>query len=702
MRTGLLLEIGTEELPVSSISAASSSLENSIREVLTKGRMEFGKISVYATPRRVVLHIEDIAQKQKDESKTLYGPNKDAAYDEKGVPTKALLGFLKSNGAKPEDVKLKATERGEKVYIEKLIKGLPTKTVLPNFIPEAIKGIPFQKRMRWDGSGTSFSRPIRWILCLLDGGVIKLEFAGVASGKRTYGLRHGKKPFASIKSPAEYFKFHKKEGIILNALERRKHIEDALKKLACKISPRLSAGQGEPAWDEALLDEVAGLVEAPNVFLCSFEDTRLHLPEDVLLASMAKYQRVFAFKSKHGKILPNFAGVINIKGDTNLIRKNYEWVLNARLKDAAFFFKEDSKKPLKDRLDDLSGVLYFKDLGSVLDKSHRLSTLCDFLAEKLSLGESSVKAASEAGRFSKCDLTTDMVREFPSLQGVMGKYYGELSGLPVDVTEALGEHYLPRFTTDALPKTKIGCVLSLCDKLDLLVGAFGVGEIPTGSFDPYALRRAAFGFARIASEKGLSFSVSELVSMSLSLYKRPFKIKEDVLRSYIMKFFEERLKAIFVEKGFSSDIIDAVLLAGFDNFSDAALRLEALSKVRKSDAFINAAKIVERTSNILKGAKREEIKSAVDEKLFQEPLEGSLWHASLKTKAAVDDALSKKDYAAATVEYQAGLFDLVHEFFDKVLVNTEDAHVRSNRLSLMKAVNSLYADRIANLAVVKI
>lgn len=701
MRTGLLLEIGTEELPVSSISAASLSLENSIREVLTKGRVEFGKISVYATPRRIVLHIEDIAQKQKDESKTLYGPNKDAAYDEKGVPTKALLGFLKSNDAKPEDVKLKATERGEKVYIEKLIKGLPTKTVLPIFIPEAIKGILFQKRMRWDGSGTSFSRPIRWILCLFDGGVIKFEFAGVRSGNRTYGLRHGKKPFASIKNPAEYFRFHKKEGIILNALERRKHIEDTLKKLAHKLSPA-AGGQGAPAWDEALLDEVSGLVEAPNIFLCSFEDTRLHLPEDVLLASMAKYQRVFAFKSKDGKILPKFAGVVNIKGDTNLIRKNYEWVLNARLKDAAFFFKEDSKKPIKERLDDLSGVLYFKDLGSVLDKSHRLSTLCEFLAEKLNLDASSVKAAAESGRLSKCDLTTDMVREFPSLQGVMGKYYGEISGLSIDVTEAIGEHYLPRFTTDALPKTKIGCVVSLCDKLDLLVGAFGVGEIPTGSFDPYALRRAAYGFARIASEKGLSFSVSELISMSLGLYKRPFKIKEDVLRSYIMKFFEERLKAIFVEKGLPSDIIDAVLSSGFDDFSDVALRLEALSKVRKSGAFINAAKILERTSNILKGAKGEEIKAAVDEKLFKEPLEGSLWHASLKTKAAVDDALSKKDYAAATIEYQAGLFDLVHEFFDKVLVNAEDAQVRSNRLSLMKAINSIYADKVANLAVVKI
>ena len=695
----LVFEIGAEELPATNLAGIFESDENPLLEKWKKAfldnRIAFGEARVWATPRRLVFYLTSVVSLQEKRDQLTRLLSKQEAYDASGNPTEKFLTILKHRNAKPEDATIADSNGKEFVFLRKAEPVRKTSVVLPELLEAFVKSLSFPKNMKWDDSGVYFPRPIRQTLCFFGHETVKFKIGRTRSSDKVWIFSRGKRTAFTVSDASSYFRVLKKQGVILEQEERKKTIQGILERMAKAQHAKLYD-------DPFLMSEVNFLVENPQGLAAPFDEEFLKLPLEVLTVSMARKQRIFGLVDKDGCVQPRFLAILDgapSEKDKKEISKNFENILHAKLQDSLFFYKEDMKLPLEKRRDELKNLIFLKGAGSMLEKSERLMKLSRFLAEKIGMPDTEKEMLMRSAKLCKADLLTQMVGEFPELQGVMGKYYAKENGESPDVTLAIGEQYLPRTISDPLPQTKIGTILSLLDKVDLIVACFLLRLEPTSSLDPYGLRRSGNAVVRMLINKKIKFDFSELIRFNASLFSIPGVVIENKLCGQT-GFFWDRFRAI-LSLDIGGDIIDAVAGSKCDNFVDAYDRADRLRKIKREDYFEKAHKIVERTHNILKGNK-EVLPAKPDKALFTEELERSLHEKFERHAGEIHDAINADDFARATSLYAEAFFDTLNQFFEKVFINAEDLNVRKNRLSLLKAVNELYTNDIADLSRVAI
>jgi len=688
MGKNFLLEIGCEELPSSYILPALDDLERLITDQLKGAELSWNKVEKFATPRRLTLIIEDLSEHQPEKVVLVRGPAEQAAFDSNGDPTDAALGFARAQGVELKDIAIRDTEKGRYLFVEKKIAGRSTFEILQEIVPEAIRKIRFPKRMRWGRTKASFARPVRWIVALFGNEVVPVQFAGIKADRKTRGHRFLAKEPVIIEEASrdEYESKLESAFVIPDFSKRRKRIAEEISAILEKYGGQLGADE------EMLLNKVANLVEYPHCIEGAFPQRFLRLPEELVVACMEEHQHFFPVRDEAGHLLAHFITVRNGVGEgDDIVRTGNERVLVARLEDAEFFWTEDRKRSLEGYVEDLAGVIFQERLGSYLEKTHRLRELVTLLAESLGLGERVKKAGRRAAYLAKADLVTQVVTEFPVLQGVMGGIYAREDGEEEEIWRGLPEQYLPlqRGEKLVMPETEVGALLSVADKIDTIAGCFGIGLVPSGSQDPYALRRQAIGIIRILLDRGWDIDLGKIFEEAAVLYAdRIDKACEDVLEE-ARKFFAERLRAMMLEEGFAHDLIEVILETGVFNPVDAYRRLRALDMLKKEDlpAFVRTAVVAERTTNILKGA--DSVPQKVDTNLFQMEEEEWLWEIYLDRAKDIVEKLERKEYISALRQYGEIFFEPVHIFFDRVLVNVDDEKLRMNRLALNKAIRDI-------------
>ncbi len=673
----LLLEIGTEEIPSGFIPGALEEMQALLSKEFQTHRIAYKEIKALGTPRRLVLSATGVSPLQEGRSVETLGPARRIAYDEQGNPTKAALGFARGQGIPVEELQVVKTEKGEYVCARKEEKGSETFQLLPSILPRLIASIPFPKSMRWMDLENTFARPIHWILALFDGKVIPFQIGNVSSGNISQGHRFMSPGSFQVKDLADYLRRLKNSFVIVNPEERKEFILAEVTKAAGEIS-------GSILPDADLLQTVAHLVEYPVALRGSFAREFLSLPREVLISAMREHQRYFSTIGANGALLPFFVTVSNTKPrDPNVVIRGNERVLQARLSDAEFFFVEDQKVPLMQRLEGLKKVVYHSKLGTSYEKVMRIASLADLLASRIdpSLDETAKRAAL----LCKGDLITGMVGEFPSLQGVMGGVYARLSGEKEEVALAISEHYLPIGAGGPLPTSKAGAILSIADKLDTVVGCFGVGLIPTGTADPYALRRQTLGIINIILDKRYSLSLGDLVENSLNFLAGKIERPIPEIKADVLDFFRGRMQNLLTARGLSPDEVEAAMAAGFDDLVDLEERTQALHELKKEPDFELLAVACKRVVNIAKSHQP----GTVNPELFENPVEGRLFEAYKKILQAAGERIIQKDYRSALKELS--LFrQPVDEFFDGVMVMAEDDRVKANRLSLLAYIAQLF------------
>lgn len=724
MSKDLLFEIGTEELPARVVPRALAALEGFLRKNLETRRLGFSSIRTLGTPRRLTLIVEGLVDRQPDSRVELKGPQKKAAYDAEGRPTAALLGFARSQGLDLADIRLVQTDRGEYATATKEIKGEQTAKILPEALLETISQEFMPKSMRWGSYDIAFSRPIHWIVAVYGTSKVPFSYGHIESSDVTYGHRFlsekagGRPAPIRVGSVGSYLKGLEAAFVIPDPERRKKAIREGVE-LAAK-----EAG-GEVLPDEGLLEEVAYLVEYPVVLRGSFEDEFLSLPRDIVVNAMREHQRYFSVVDKKGGLLPCFITVANTRAvDMDVVRKGNERVLRARLNDAKFYFEQDIRKKLIDRVDALKGVVFQARLGTSYEKVERFTALAlsigaqvgfsrpleagerpaDFATdsfnparfdpESVDPGLYSKYILGRAALLAKADLTSGVVGEFPSLQGTMGSVYAKRSGEVDEVSVAISEHYLPTASGGALPASVAGAIVSLADKLDTICGCFSVGLVPSGAADPYALRRQALGIIAITLDKGFRPGVDRLVDESLGLLASKATRAVSEAKADVLDFFRERLRNQLLSQGLSHDAIDAVLSTDWHDMFDAVSRVRALEAFKANPDCNRLVVAFKRVSNILKGV--EPGSGGPDAALFSEPEEKGLYEALSRIAPRMKGLTEKGEYAPA-FETLASIKDTVDAFFDKVMVMAEDPKVRENRLCLLNAVRDLYF-RIADLS----
>ena len=679
----LLLEIGTEEIPAGFVPQALRDLEALAKKELEANRIDFSGIKTLGTPRRLVLVIDSVAEKQRDEETKKIGPSKQAAFDANGNPTKAAIGFAKSQSVPVESLTLIQTEKGEYICAIKKEQGKPTSEILSSLLPRWILSIPFQKSMKWADVPIRFVRPIHWILALFGGEIIPFEVGNIRSGNVTYGHRFMHSGPIPVKDLQSYLQKTKEAFVIVDPVERKKKIEDEMIREGAGVSGRVLK-------DEDLLNEVNFLVEYPVALCGTFDNRFLSLPREILIHSMKEHQRYFPLVEDHGILLPHFVCISNINPrNREVVVKGNEKVLKARLSDAAFFFEDDLKIPLEKRVEQLKKVVFQTKLGTSYEKVMRFKQLAIWVAERIDLKLR--EAVERASLLCKADLVTGMVGEFPKLQGIVGREYARLFGEKPEVSEAIYEHYLPGFAGDRLPSGPIGDIVSIADKMDTIVGCFGVGLVPTGTADPFGLRRQALGIIRIILEKRYSISLSGLIEESEKQLKGKIERPLDAVKEGVLDFFRVRYQNFLLDKEYPFDVTDAVLSISFDELLDVQGRIDALKKARDLKDFESIVIAFKRAMNILKGSppKRE-----IDPSLFAEAAERNLYQSFLKAKERIDLHLNKRDYHSALLE-MTQMKKPIDEFFDGVMVMVEDELIRNNRLALLDGIGKLFL-RIAD------
>jgi glycyl-tRNA synthetase beta chain len=552
----LLLEIGTEEIPAGFIPQALIDFENLVKKELEADRIDFNGMKTFGTPRRLVLLIESISEGQKDVEVMKVGPSKQTAFDSKGNPTKAAIGFAKSQLVSVESLMVIQTEKGEYICALRKEAGRPAVELLSFILPKLILSIPFQKSMRWADVPIRFARPIHWILAILGGEVIPFEVGNVRSGDVTYGHRFMHPDPIRVKDFHFYLQKMREAFVIVDPVERKKRIEEEMVREGTKVSGRILR-------DEELLNEVNFLVEFPVALCGNFDRAFLSLPREIVIHSMKEHQRYFPVEDEHGILLPHFVCISNTNSkDQKVVVRGNERVLKARLSDAAFFFQDDLKISLENRLEQLKKVIFQAKLGTSYDKVMRFKKLALFLGERV---DPKLRETIErASLLCKGDLVTGMVGEFPKLQGIVGREYARLSGEKSEVYEAIYEHYLPAFAGDRLPSHSVGDIVSIADKMDTIVGCFGVGLVPTGTTDPFGLRRQALGIIRIILEKEYPLSLSELIGKSGRLLKEKMERPFSEVKNEVLDFFRIRYQNFLMDKGYPFDVIEAVVSTSFD------------------------------------------------------------------------------------------------------------------------------------------
>ncbi len=664
----LLLEIGVEELPASFLDRALEAIPSIATELLGAARLAHGDVRPLGTPRRLALIVSGVAAQQADLSQEVVGPPKRVAMGDDGNLTKAGEGFAKKQGIAPEDLRVVTTDKGEYMAFTRAEKGRPADEVLPEILAELIKRIPFKKSMRWGAGEIAFGRPIHWLLCLHGDRVVPVSFAGVTAGDETRGHRFLAPDEFAIAKVGDYVGALREAHVYVDPAELRTRMTEALAAEAEKLG-------GTLVEDDFLVDECAGMVEEPFVVPGSFDPSFLALPEGVVISVMRDHQRYFAVRGADGKLMPRYLNVVNTANDPETIAHGNDRVLRARLADAQFFVDEDKKTSLAEKAPKLDSVVWQAKLGSVGDKARRLEALAPFIAP-----DPLAKLTLEAARLCKVDLVTLMVGEFPELQGEMGSFYvggGELG-------TAIREHYLPRGASDDVPQTEAGAALAVADRLDTLVGCFGIGLVPSGSADPFALRRAALGVVRIALEgPDLVLGLRSLVERAYESYPEGTLKPRDEVASSLHEFFRARLKAHFSD-GHPTDLVEACLGA-WDGQSvpDLRRRIEAVATFRLLPAFESLAVAFKRAHNIAKDAPPGD----VDASILAEEAEKELHAAFATLRPKIQADIDKGEYVDALDAVARDLRAPIDRFFEEVFVMVDDERVRDNRLRLLGGID---------------
>jgi glycyl-tRNA synthetase beta chain len=682
-----LFEIGCEELPAGMIAKASSELKAILDKYFsTNGLLDLsGTIETFGGPRRLAAIARRVRLRQEDAVREVTGPPKSIAYDNVGEPTRAAMSFAEKQGIPVSKLAIVNTPKGEYISATQVIEGRPASKILAEVLPEAIQEISWPRSMYWTGAhGPRFIRPIRWIVALLNGRVVPFSFAGVQAGNRTDGHRFLGKRNIVLSGPSDYEAKLKKNLVICRPEDRRKKIESEVRSLA--IRKNLRAHE-----DQALLELVTYLNEYPTVISGNFDPVFLALPDEILITVMRDHQKYFALESRDGELAPNFLAVINLNKDSKgLVRAGHERVLRARFADAQFFWETDQKCRLADYLPKLAHVTYERRLGSYHDKVERMRAIARWLAEQWfssGITGGDVAGSDRAAELAKCDLVTEMVKEFTELQGIVGGLYARAQGESDQIAWAVYDHYKPVGLDDPIPRNLIGCAVALADKLDSLVACFAVGAAPTGSSDPFALRRAALGIVKIILERKLSLSISATISAaSKALREHAPRINaSEAVEKQVLDFLLERAKFILRERGgYSYDEINAAFAAGSDDLVDAAERVEALKAIRNTRNFAPLAASFKRIRNILEksAVAGDKNQLTVTPVLLRDPAEQQLNLVAHKIGDEVSRLKKAKKYRQA-LEKISELRPAVDFFFDKVLVMAEEADVRRNRLALL-------------------
>ena len=687
MKVDLLYEIGTEEIPAGYLPPAIRQLEEAMRAALVEARLDVDSIETHATPRRITLVGRGLPERQEDRSEEVTGPPWKAAFAEDGTPTKAAEGFARGRGLAVADLKQVETERGPYVGATVQIEGRPTADLLAEILPQITARLSFPKTMRWGPAGFRFARPIRWLLALLGETVIPFEIEGVLTGSVTHGHRIlAPGPF-EVKSLADYEPALEKGKVMLRAEDRAARIETLLHEAA-------AAENGRLVEDPALVREVAYLVETPSVFAGSFDDEFLELPSLVIITAMRDHQRYFAVEGEDGELRPRFLCVSNSAPDcVDQVMDGNQRVLRARLDDARFYWTEDLRTTLEEKRESLAGVVWLEGFGSLKDKAERIAALGEHLAAADS-GDVR-ETVARAALLSKSDLVTEMIKdgkEFTALQGVIGREYALRNGEPADVALALEEQYRPRFAGDDLPRSAAGAYLAIADRLDTLAGVWGAGLKPTGSKDPFALRRGALGVVRILLDREIDRPVEELLAQAAEGYGDRLADREAVVKE-TSEFVRDRLSGHLVdEEGLETDVVAAVVPATGAHPIDALARARALAELRdaKREDLEALAAGYKRARNILK---KDSADGSPEAGALTEDAERKLYEAFAAVDENVAAAQKERRYGDAFADL-ATLRGPIDDFFDHVLVLAEDDEVRRNRLRLLGRI----VDRIRGLA----
>lgn len=677
-RLNLLIEIGTEELPPKSLKTLSEAFTGGICRRLDQAGIAYESASSYATPRRLAVLLQSVSDQQATQQIEKRGPALKAAYDADGKPTRALEGFARSCGATVEQMETLDTDKGAWVVFRKEESGKQTIQLIPGYVDASLSELPIPKRMRWGSRRVEFVRPVHWIVMMADQDIIPAEILGLPSGNVTFGHRFHHPEAIQLNDALEYPVKLQTQGFVVPAFEeRRESIRQQIEE-AAKSQGLVSV------IDEDLLDEVTALNEYPNVLLGRFEERFLSVPQEALISTMKENQKYFHLVNESGQIQPFFITISNIKSqDPQKVIEGNERVVRPRLSDAAFFFETDKKKPLYERLDALKPVVFQQQLGSLFDRALRISQLSGHIAKAL---DQDFQKAERAGLLAKADLTTAMVLEFPEMQGIAGRYYAALDKEDPDVAQAIEEHYLPRFAGDSLPTNQTGTVVALAEKLDTLTGIFGIGQPPSGTKDPFALRRAALSVLRLLIENGIDADLKELIKHSISCFQCELPCQkglEDQVSAYII----ERLRSWYEEQNIPAEVFLCVNALGVSNpvrFNEQVKAVRTFLTLDAAEALISANK---RVANLLE--KSEVSQTDIRPDLFQEAEEKSLFGKLQDSVASVQEKMQMRDYTGV-LEQLSLLRQPLDAYFDKVMVMADDPDIRNNRLAVLGRVRELF------------
>ncbi|MEW6419270.1 MAG: glycine--tRNA ligase subunit beta [Nitrospirota bacterium] len=668
----LLLEIGTEDLPARFLYPAIQQLKENSEIIFKENHIRFSDIKTYGTPRRLSMIADGIPLMQEDRIKEVFGPSKKVAFDEKGNPTKAATGFANSQGVSVEGLIIKNKDRGEYVVAVIEEKGIYVRELLPEILKKIVLSLHLPKSMRWGNSNIRFIRPIRWVLALFDKEIIGFEIDGIKSSNITRGHRFLSPAAFQIKEIPSYKNLLRNNYVVIDHEERKKIITTKVEELSV-------SAKGNPVKDEELLETVINLVEYPVPVIGTFPLEYLKLPRELLITVMKGHQKYFAIENREGRLTNHFIVISNTSEDNSeTVRIGAERVIKARFEDARFYYEEDSKKPLSERIEELKKVTFQERLGSLYEKTERLATISGFLADRLL--PSAKNKLDRAAWLAKTDLVTGIVREFPELQGIMGKHYAIHNGDDSEVAEAIEEQYLPAYSGGKLPNTDIGALLSIADKVDNIASFFSIGFIPTGSEDPFALRRQALGIVAIILDKGYDITLRDFIDKALENLPGINNIEK--VRKNILQFFENRLETVFSDQGYSPDFIQSILFLSLDmQLKDVKERLDTLRRFKEDMNYNDFLLAIKRVNNILPKVAIPEFKT---ELLTEEP-EKRLKEKLDSVRSDLVDLLKEKKYYDA-IKLLPSLTEPVNNFFDHVLVMDKREEIRQNRLALLNEI----------------
>ncbi len=674
----LLIELGTEELPPKALLKLITAFKDHFAAELKQAKLSFNDIKEFATPRRLALIVTGLDAQQADKEIDRRGPPLQAAFDENGEPTKAALGFAESCGIDINDVEKIENDKGAWLFYKVSQKGVKTTALLPEMVTNVLQKLPIPKRMRWANLDAQFVRPVHWLVMLYGKELVEAEVLSVKSSNTSFGHRFHNPGPIKLKQASDYVnKLLDKGKVIVDFETRKQNIVAQVEKIA-------EQQNAKAVLDNDLLNEVTSMVEWPVAILGNFEARFLDIPQEALISTMSAHQKYFHLIDKQGKLLPHFITVANIASkDMSKVIEGNERVIRPRFSDAEFFWNQDRKHPLENHIESTKSVLFQKQMGSLYDKSQRVEKLADVIAEKIDANKRFVKRSAE---LAKCDLMTEMVHEFPELQGIMGRYYAIHDKEEAEVAQAIDEHYMPRFAGDQLPQTKTGQALAIADRLDTLLGIIAAGQLPSGDKDPYGLRRAALGVLRIMIECDLTLDINELVDKHTE--HLPAELEAETAVSTTVDFILERLKTYYLNKDIKVDVYEAVKSQRPTQPNDFDARIHAVASFQTDAAATSLAAANKRISNILKKSK-EVIPESIDQKLLTEANEEKLAKQVLELHERISPLIESRDYGNILV-ILAALKDNVDDFFDHVMVNDEDKSLRLNRLAILNQLRNLF------------